>query len=68
MELQKVVIGILEKDNLFLCVSRRDNFNSWGLVGGKCDDGENAFSALIREALEETGLIITKATLLDVRE
>lgn len=66
--MKKVVIGILEINNKFLCVSRRDNFNSWGLVGGKCDDGENAFNALIRETIEETGLIITKATLLDVRE
>ena len=68
MELQKVVVGILEKDNLFLGVSRRNNHKRIGLVGGKCDDGENAFNALIRETIEETGLIITKATLLDVRE
>ena len=68
MELQKVVVGILEKDNLFLGVSRRNNHNSIGLVGGKADNQEDTIDALIRETIEETGLIIIKATLLDVRE
>lgn len=68
MELQKVVVGILEKDNLFLGVSRRNNHNKIGLVGGKADNQEDTIDALIRETIEETGLIIIKATLLDVRE
>lgn len=68
MELQKVVVGILEKDNLFLGVSRRNNHNRIGLVGGKADNQEDTIDALIRETIEETGLIIIKATLLDVRE
>ena len=54
------VCGLLPvvNDQLFLSVSRKDDHNAIGLVGGKVDDGENVRTALIREFFEETGLVI----------
>lgn len=43
----------------FLAVSRKENKQSWGLPGGKLEEGESACTAAIRETYEETGLIIT---------
>lgn len=63
-----IVVGILEKDNLFLGVSRRDDYNRIGLVGGKSDDGEKPYDAFKREVLEEVGINVLEAYLLDVRE
>lgn len=59
MELKKVVLAcILDNDLKVLAVSRRDNPEDFGFVGGKVDDGEDIDAALDREVLEETGLII----------
>lgn len=54
------VCGLLPvvNDQLFLSVSRKDDDNAIGIVGGKVDDGENVRTALIREFFEETGLVI----------
>ena len=41
-----------------IAVSRRDNHNQWGLIGGSVEEGETILQALIRETLEETGLRI----------
>lgn len=51
------VCGILPIiGDFFLSVSRKDDPNKIGFIGGKIDDGENPEQALIREVLEETGL------------
>lgn len=48
-----------------LCVSRKDDFNDFGLPGGKIEKSDiNDKSAAIRETLEETGIVVTKAKLL----
>lgn len=54
------VCGLLPVINqeLFLSVSRKDDADAIGLVGGKVDDGENVLTALVREFREETGLTI----------
>lgn len=50
------VVGILPVLGMFVSVSRKDDPNSLGFIGGKVDDGESIEAALIRETLEETGL------------
>lgn len=51
------VCGILPIiGDFFLSVSRKDDPNKIGFIGGKIDEGENPEQALIREVLEETGL------------
>ena len=54
------VCGLLPVVNqeLFLSVSRKDDADAIGLVGGKVDDGESILTALVREFCEETGLTI----------
>ena len=42
-----------------ISVSRKDDHDSWGLIGGKVDEGETPEEALLRETFEETGLKIT---------
>jgi 8-oxo-dGTP pyrophosphatase MutT (NUDIX family) len=56
----KAVVALIYKGDKILGVSRKDNPNDFGLVGGKCEDGEELIDALQREVLEETGLTITK--------
>lgn len=54
------VCGILPIiGDFFLSVSRKDDPNKIGFIGGKIDDGEEPEQALLREVLEETGLYVT---------
>ena len=41
-----------------IAVSRRDDHEAFGLIGGKVDEGETVLEALYRETFEETGLKI----------
>lgn len=52
---QAVVALIFNKDGRVLSVSRKDNPDDIGLVGGKVDPPETILQALIRETFEETG-------------
>jgi len=49
---------LLVQDGRCLAVSRRNDATKWGLPGGKVDPGETNLNACIREAFEETGLMI----------
>ena len=64
------VMGYLEKDDKVLLGLREDQplkiyRNHWDLPGGRIEPGETVEEALKREFLEETGLLITKARLMD---
>jgi 8-oxo-dGTP pyrophosphatase MutT (NUDIX family) len=57
--MKQAVCALIYTDNgKILCVSRKDDHSSFGLVGGKVDDGETPEEALYRETFEETGLTI----------
>jgi 8-oxo-dGTP pyrophosphatase MutT (NUDIX family) len=68
--MRKAVCVILKNsEGKILAVSRKDNPNLFGLVGGKVDDADNSLEdAIIRETLEETNLNIFNIKLLDTRE
>jgi len=45
--------------DLFLGVSRKYDYNSFGFAGGKCDVYENPYDCARRETSEETGFHVT---------
>jgi len=53
-----VQVVIINKDGLVCLVSRKDDHNDFGLIGGKVDEGESLEEAAIRECKEETGIDI----------
>jgi len=55
---QAVCVFIRNGEGKVLAVSRRNDPNNWGLPGGKVDPGETLEAAAVREAFEETGLVI----------
>jgi 8-oxo-dGTP pyrophosphatase MutT (NUDIX family) len=64
------VLGYLEKDDKVLLGLRKGQPskiypNHWDLPGGRIESGESVEKALVREFLEETGLVIMQARLVD---
>lgn len=57
-KLKLAVCGILPVFDYFLTVSRKDDPNKIGFIGGKVDEGETIENAVVREFLEETGLSV----------
>lgn len=47
----------------YLAVSRKDNHNDFGSPGGKVDNGETPEQAVVREVLEETGVVVDPVSL-----
>jgi ADP-ribose pyrophosphatase YjhB (NUDIX family) len=56
---------IFNEDNEVLLIKRTDN-NKWGIPGGSCELGESFEEAAIREAYEETGIMINSLHLFSV--
>ena len=54
-------IAVFEKDEQYLAISRKDNYNDFGFVGGKIDKTEFAYTAMCREVREEVGVRIINA-------
>ncbi len=52
------VLALIERDGTLL-MERRSDCGRWGLVGGAVEVEESLESALRRETLEETGLVVT---------
>lgn len=58
-ERKKAVCALIfNSDGDVLSVSRKDDFNDFGLPGGKVECDETYEQALVRECMEETGLKI----------
>ena len=53
------VCALIFRGDKIIGVSRKDNHNDFGLIGGKVEPGESVIEALYRETKEETGLTIT---------
>ena len=66
--MRKAVCVILKNEvGKILAVSRKDNHELFGLVGGKVDEGETIEEAIIREAKEETNLDIFDLKLINTQ-
>jgi 8-oxo-dGTP pyrophosphatase MutT (NUDIX family) len=48
--------SLLFRDKKILAVSRKENHNDFGLIGGKVEENETPEQAVLRETEEETGL------------
>lgn len=56
---QAVVVLLKNSNGQILGVSRKDDLDNFGLIGGKLEKNESLEQAAIRETKEETGLVIT---------
>lgn len=59
---------LIEDEEILLLAQDVDEKRSWSLPGGKVDKGERIDQALVREMIEETGLICSIGSLLYVCE
>jgi 8-oxo-dGTP pyrophosphatase MutT (NUDIX family) len=55
--MRHAAVALIEKDGLFLSVSRKDDPNVRGFAGGSLMPLETPGNAMVRELYEETGLI-----------
>jgi 8-oxo-dGTP pyrophosphatase MutT (NUDIX family) len=74
-----VCVIVRNENNLYLCVSRKDNHQDWGFPGGKVDPEDSVMvdgqeielttleTAIVRETKEETGLSLHSMRLIDKR-
>ncbi len=59
-----VNIAIIQNNKILL--TKREDFEVWCLPGGAVDEGESVAQAAIREAREETGLIVKLTRLIGI--
>jgi len=60
--MRRASVMFIVKDGLVLAVARgKTNSDKIGLPGGKEEPGESPIETAIREAREETGIVVTKA-------
>ena len=65
--MKEAVVAILKKENKILCITRKDNHEDWGIPGGAVEPNEDINDAVVREVLEETGVLMTNYELIDCR-
>ena len=53
---------VIEDGQGRILLQERADFGLWGLPGGHAEDGEDLTDMIVRETLEETGLIIASPT------
>lgn len=64
-----VALAIIEvEEEKIVTVSRKTDDTNFGLPGGKIENGETPYEAMVREVKEETGLVVKNAFLLDKRD
>jgi 8-oxo-dGTP pyrophosphatase MutT (NUDIX family) len=59
-------VAIINSEYKVLSCSRRREPDQLGLVGGKIDPGETPMDAVIRETMEETGVRLDAADLIEI--
>ena len=60
------VAGIIRNQHGEILFGRKHNEDNWGLIAGAIELGETPAQAMIREALEETGLVIEPVKIIGV--
>lgn len=65
MKIAEAGIMLIIKDGLILCISRRNDSNKFGIIGGKKDESDlSTKEAAIRETKEEAGLTVKECVFL----
>lgn len=65
--MNKVALAVIPYGSSFISISRKDNKEDFGLIGGKVEPRETPREAIIRETEEETGLKGLHPQLIDKR-
>ncbi|GAB1157078.1 NUDIX hydrolase [Paenibacillus illinoisensis] len=60
------VAGIIRNEHGEILFGRKHNESTWGLIAGAIEIGETPAQAMVREALEETGLVIEPEKIIGV--
>lgn len=65
----QVSVGIIRLSSQKTCLTKRSAVKHlgglWEFPGGKVEQGESAYQALVREMAEEVGIVVQSASLVD---